>query len=110
MPKLPRGNGKSTTKERAKKPATAKPAAAAASSSSRSAAKKPKAAATTKKKAPARRSNGAAKKPAPKTDFRHRPVDVHTRHAPAGPSTKLSRDQRVLLGDLFAVVEEHSGE
>src|SRR5918994_1367139 len=105
MPKLPRGNGKSTTKERAKKPA-AKPAAA---SPSRTAAKKASGTAT-KKKAPAKRSNGAAKEAAPKTDFRHRPVDVHEGHAPAGPSTKLTDDQRVLLGDLFAVVEEHAGE
>ncbi|HET8819907.1 MAG TPA: HD domain-containing protein, partial [Thermoleophilaceae bacterium] len=103
MPKLPRGDGKSPTKERAKKPA-AKPAAA----SSRTAAKKASGTAT-KKKAPARRSNGA-KKAGPKTDFRHRPVDVHEGHAPAGPSTKLTDDQRVLLGDLFAVVEEHAGE
>src|ERR687897_3655516 len=105
MPKLPRGNGKSTTKERAKKPA-AKPAAA---SPSRTAAKKASGTAT-KKKAPAKRSNGAAKEAAPKTDFRHRPVDVHEGHAPAGPSTKLTDDQRVLLGDLFAVVEEHAGQ
>src|SRR5918995_898863 len=105
MPKLPRGNGKSTTKERAKKPA-AKPAAA---SPSRTAAKKASGTAT-KKKAPAKRSNGAAKEAAPKTDFRHRPVDRHEAHTPAGPSTKLSDAQRVLLGDLFAVVEEHAGE
>src|ERR671910_3275163 len=105
MPKLPRGNGKSTTKERAKKPA-AKPAAA---SPSRTAAKKASGTAK-KKKTPAKRSNGAAKKTARKTDFRHRPVDVHAGHAPAGPSTKLTDDQRVLLGDLFAVVEEHAGE
>ena len=30
--------------------------------------------------------------------------------APAGPQTKLTEDQRVLLGDLFAVVEEHAGD
>src|SRR4029450_3819705 len=43
-------------------------------------------------------------------DFRTRPVARHEVHAPAGPKTKLTDDQRVLLGDLFAVVEEHAGE
>jgi GTP diphosphokinase / guanosine-3',5'-bis(diphosphate) 3'-diphosphatase len=43
-------------------------------------------------------------------DFERHPVDEHTRHAPAGPEAKLTEDQRVLLGDLFAVVEEHAEE
>ena len=43
-------------------------------------------------------------------DFEHHPVDQARRHAPAGPKTKLTDDQRVLLGDLFAVVEEHADE
>src|SRR5215217_3162219 len=104
MPKLPRGTGKATTKERAKKPA-AKPAAAA----KRTTAKKPggtTAAGATKKKAAATRANGGrATKTKPKAagrDFRHRPVDRHDEHAPAGPQTKLTDDQRVLLGDLLA--------
>ncbi len=42
--------------------------------------------------------------------YEHHPVDQARRHAPAGPKTKLTEDQRVLLGDLFAVVEEHAGE
>src|SRR5688500_3054927 len=110
MPKLPRGNGKATTKEPAKKPAAKKPA-----SGSRTAAKKPAArAATPKKKPGATRSNGARKAKSAaavaERDFRHRPVDSADLHAPAGPKTKLTDDQRVLLGDLFAVVEEHSGE
>ena len=29
---------------------------------------------------------------------------------PAGPEARLTEDQRVLLGDLFAVVEEHAGD
>src|SRR5215213_1850600 len=103
MPKLPRGNGKTTTTERAKKPAT-KPAAAKPST-----AKKKPAAATAKKKKPAgTRSNGATK--AAERDFRHRPVDRADGHAPAGPKPRLTDDQRVLLGDLFAVVEEHAEE
>ncbi|MEA2366919.1 MAG: diphosphokinase / guanosine-3,5-bis(diphosphate) 3-diphosphatase, partial [Thermoleophilaceae bacterium] len=103
MPKLPRGTGKATTKERAKKPA-AKPAAA----TTRSTAKKSNGT-TPKKKPAATRSNGR-RTAAPKQDFRHRPVDRAETHAPAGPKTKLTDDQRVLLGDLFAVVEEHAGE
>src|SRR5215212_10216424 len=108
MPKLPRGTGKATTKERAKKP---NGAAAAKSTSTR---KKPAstrsngggAKAATKTKAPVRRTTAKA----PELDFRHRPVDRHKGHAPAGPKTKLTDDQRRLLGDLFAVVEEHSGD
>jgi GTP diphosphokinase / guanosine-3',5'-bis(diphosphate) 3'-diphosphatase len=43
-------------------------------------------------------------------DFERHPVDEHTGHAPAGPEARLTEDQRVLLGDLFAVVEEHAEE
>src|SRR4051812_28724466 len=35
-------------------------------------------------------------------------VDEAGTHGPAGPKTDLSEDQRVLLGDLFAVIEEHA--
>ena len=42
--------------------------------------------------------------------FRHRAVDAAPGHAPAGPAQRLTEDQRVLLGDLFAVIEEHSGD
>ena len=110
MPKLPRGSGKATTKERAKKPAAKK--AATPASSKAPAQKKANGAAAPKKKPAAPRSNGrrATAKPAPGRDFRHRPVDRAEVHEPAGPKTKLTDDQRVLLGDLFAVVEEHSGE
>ncbi len=115
MPKLPRGNGKTTTKERAKKPAAKKPAASKPASTAGSTAKKPARATTTAKKKPAAtRANGARKAKAAtavaERDFRHRPVDRAEIHEPAGPKTKLTDDQRVLLGDLFAVVEEHSGE
>jgi GTP diphosphokinase / guanosine-3',5'-bis(diphosphate) 3'-diphosphatase len=43
-------------------------------------------------------------------DFEHHRVDDHDQRGPAGPKTALSDDQRVLLGDLFAVVEEHAEE
>src|SRR5215217_4628239 len=68
-----------------------------------------KAAATVKKKPVA---NGAGNGPtkAAERDFRHRPVDRHEEPMPAGPTAALTDDQRVLLGDLFAVVEEHRGE
>src|SRR5687768_1289915 len=108
MPKLPRGTGKATTKERAKKPA-AKPAAAPKRTAAKKGSGTTAAATATKKKAAPTRSNGGRTK-APERDFRHRPVDRHDIHAPAGPATKLTEQQRVLLGDLFAVVEEHAGE
>jgi GTP diphosphokinase / guanosine-3',5'-bis(diphosphate) 3'-diphosphatase len=43
-------------------------------------------------------------------DFEHHRVDDHDPRGPAGPKTALTDDQRVLLGDLFAVVEEHAEE
>ena len=43
-------------------------------------------------------------------DFERRPVDEHRGPVAVGPTAKLTEDQRVLLGDLFAVVEEHAGE
>src|ERR671933_814335 len=42
--------------------------------------------------------------------FEHQPVDEAARRAPAGPKAKLSGDQRVLLGDLFAVIQEHADD
>jgi len=43
--------------------------------------------------------------------FEHRQVGEETNgHPPAGPQSRLTDDQRVLLGDLFAMVEEHAGE
>jgi GTP diphosphokinase / guanosine-3',5'-bis(diphosphate) 3'-diphosphatase len=41
--------------------------------------------------------------------FDRTPVDQTAGHAPAGPTTTLSSDERDLLGDLFAVIEEHAG-
>src|SRR5687768_11404694 len=116
MPKLPRGTAKASTKERAKKPDT-KPAGA------KRAAPKKKAngsdgstTAPAKKPAAARPNGGRAgtkTRAKPKTaerEFDHQPVDHHAVHAPAGPKSSLTNDQRVLLGDLFAVLEEHAGE
>ncbi len=40
--------------------------------------------------------------------FEHDPVDRAADPAPAGPSDRLAADERVLLGDLFAVIEEHA--
>jgi GTP diphosphokinase / guanosine-3',5'-bis(diphosphate) 3'-diphosphatase len=40
--------------------------------------------------------------------FGHDPVDRAPDPAPAGPADRLVADERVLLGDLFAVVEEHA--
>ncbi len=46
----------------------------------------------------------------PAVGFQRPPVDTAPQAAPAGPKTALSEEQRVLLGDLFAVVEEHSSD
>jgi GTP diphosphokinase / guanosine-3',5'-bis(diphosphate) 3'-diphosphatase len=99
MPKLPRTGAKPGTTTAAKAPA--KPAKPASDGKSSAAAKR-----RTAVKRKARRDGVAADG----RDFERHPVDEHTRHAPAGPKTKLSEDQRVLLGDLFAVVEEHADE
>jgi guanosine-3',5'-bis(diphosphate) 3'-pyrophosphohydrolase len=42
--------------------------------------------------------------------FEREPVDHAPGPAPAGPADRLSAEERVLLGDLFAVVEEHADE
>ena len=107
MPKLPRGNGKSPS-DTARKP----PANSAA---------KTKPATATKRRAPRRKANeggnGAAKPAAAKAppsggerDFERHPVDAHSGPIPVEPKSRLTEDQRVLLGDLFAVVEEHAGD
>ena len=54
---------------------------------------------------------GLAARPAPvRAQTERHPVVAPRGHAPAGPTTRLTEDQRVLLGDLFAVVEEHAEE
>jgi GTP diphosphokinase / guanosine-3',5'-bis(diphosphate) 3'-diphosphatase len=88
MPKLPRGDGRS----RPGAPAPAAPVRAAAETSDAG-------------QAPVARN-------AP-TDFEHHPVDEHPGAGPlsaTGPLERLSEYQRVLLADLFAVVEEHAEE
>jgi GTP pyrophosphokinase len=42
--------------------------------------------------------------------FEHDPIDRAVAPEPAGPADRLTADERVLLGDLFAVVEEHAQE
>jgi len=54
---------------------------------------------------PAAHAGGAAS-----STFDRLPVDVAPDHAPAGPVDRLSAEQRTLLGDLLAVVEEHADE
>ena len=97
MPKLPRGNGKSSGPDGPViTPADVTPAL-----------KQP--AAPTRKRNRSRSGGGATAT----RDFEHHPVDashVAGPQVPAGPETHLDKDQRVLLGDLFAVVEEHAGE
>ena len=135
MPKLPRGDAKTSTRSRAKPSASKRVAgdgktpgstaaakrAAGDGKAGASAAKPAPASAPTKKPAAAKsrsarspakksRSRGDARRGSKDRDFEHHPVDRHTGHAPAGPKTRLTDDQRVLLGDLFAVIEEHADE
>src|SRR5918993_1814144 len=42
--------------------------------------------------------------------FDREPVDRAPKPVPAGTDDRLSGGERVLLGDLFAVVEEHASE
>jgi len=89
MPKLPRGNGKADTATAAK-PADMGGAA---------------------RRSPGQRKPGSHGHPPLRgSAFERHQVDEAARHAPAGPRARLTDDQRVLLGDLFAVVEEHAGE
>ena len=73
--------------------------------------------ANAKRDAPAGQTAATKRRKLPKTgargngrDFDHHRVDEHDSRGPAGPKTGLTDDQRVLLGDLFAVVEEHAEE
>src|SRR3954463_6229811 len=75
-------------------------------SSARSGAKKPPEGGSKRSKsANGAKRSGNGKRKAP---VRRSKVDEAPAHAPAGPKTQLSEDQRVLLGDLFAVIEEHA--
>jgi GTP diphosphokinase / guanosine-3',5'-bis(diphosphate) 3'-diphosphatase len=99
MPKLPRTTAKSGTPTAAKAPA--KPAKPASDGKSSAAAKR--------RTAVKRRVQREGASPDGR-EFERHPVDEHTGRAPAGPKARLTEDQRVLLGDLFAVVEEHADE
>jgi guanosine-3',5'-bis(diphosphate) 3'-pyrophosphohydrolase len=98
MPKLPRTSAKPGTTT-APEEAPKKPAKGPVSDGKPSAAEKRRTA--VKRKA---RRDGEDR------GFERHPVDEHARHVPAGPKAKLTEAQRVLLGDLFAVVEEHADE
>src|SRR4051812_28384043 len=105
MPKVP-------SKPPAKGAAKAKPAAAAKPRAPRRKASEGGNGATAKRAAPAAKAKPKAATPPaqPEQDFEHRQVDEHGGAAAAGLADRLTEDQRVLLGDLFAVVEEHAGE
>jgi GTP diphosphokinase / guanosine-3',5'-bis(diphosphate) 3'-diphosphatase len=100
MPKLPRSSAKTGSDGPSRAPAVTpsqvNPAPATA----------PPASGPARKRRPKRSGDGRGKG----RDFERHPVDEHTVHAPAGPKARLTDDQRVLLGDLFAVVEEHADE
>jgi len=71
--------------------------------------KLPESSAAAKRRTAVKRKAAAGARSAPR-DFEHHPVDAHPAHAPAGPAAELAEEERVLLGDLFAVVEEHADE
>ena len=67
-------------------------------------------ASTPAKKRSPRRSKRSGNGHASGGDFERHPVDAAQGQAPVGPPTRLTEGQRTLLGDLFAVVEEHADE
>jgi len=110
MPKLPRGNGKSPS-DTARKPPAKRSGTAAAKPARTTTARR-----TVRRKAndgdkPAGNGNAEqAQASVEERSFEHYPVDQHSGRVPAGPESRLTEDQRILLGDLFAVVEEHAGD
>jgi GTP diphosphokinase / guanosine-3',5'-bis(diphosphate) 3'-diphosphatase len=118
MPKLPRGNGKSPSDTARKPPAKRAGAAAKGGTTTKRRPVRRKPADADAKPRTAEAGNGktaAAEKVSAEATvkeraFEHRPVDEHSAVSPAGPKARLTEDQRVLLGDLFAVVEEHAGD
>jgi GTP diphosphokinase / guanosine-3',5'-bis(diphosphate) 3'-diphosphatase len=79
--------------------AAAKPAAAEADGK-----------AAAKPRAPRKQANGGAKTATPPLDFDHKPVDRAGPHEPAAITAEVTEFERGLLGDLLAVIEEHSGD
>src|SRR3954452_9855949 len=75
------------------------------SSAESGAKKRPEAGSKRSKAANGAKRSGNGKR---KTPAKRQKVDEARAHAPAGPETQLSEDQRGLLGDLFAVIEEHA--
>jgi guanosine-3',5'-bis(diphosphate) 3'-pyrophosphohydrolase len=101
MPKLPRSTrSRGPADAPAVTPDQVNPAPAAATAPAQAPARK----------RPSKRSRATGDGQGKGRDFERHPVDEHTTHAPAGPRARLTEDQRVLLGDLFAVVEEHADE
>src|ERR687886_150799 len=98
MPKIP----KSGTPSDGKKPADKPPRRAKAARGD--GAKRP-AASKTK-----RRKSGATATAVADQMVQRPQVDEAPARGPAGPKAQLSEDQRVLLGDLFAVIEEHAAD
>src|SRR4051812_37720469 len=109
MPKIPRSSTRSDGQKRPKS------ANGRSKSGSGNGAKRPKAA---RKPKPAKggkttktaKGATAVEEKEREQGVQRQQVDEAPAHAPAGPSTQLTKDQRVLLGDLFAVIEEHAAD
>jgi GTP diphosphokinase / guanosine-3',5'-bis(diphosphate) 3'-diphosphatase len=113
MPKLPKsGTAEKGRRSGGSQSGARKKGSGAKGSARKAASKDGRAGKRTKKAAPKRngkeRANAAIA--VAERGYEHRHVDEAPEHAPAGPKTRLTDDQRTLLGDLFAVVEEHAGE
>jgi GTP diphosphokinase / guanosine-3',5'-bis(diphosphate) 3'-diphosphatase len=89
------------TERKAAKPTPAKDGAPARAAKPRAPRQRPAAAAADG------RAGGAA---TAELQFDHKPVDSAGPHAPAGPTDALTEFERGLLGDLLAVIEEHSSD
>ena len=100
-PKTPAGGP--TTERKAAKPAPAKDGAPARAA-------KPRASRPRRQAAAAATEERAGAAATAELQFDHKPVDSAAPHAPAGPMDALTEFERGLLGDLLAVIEEHSSD
>ena len=109
MPKVPRGNGKSRSDTARKPPAKRAGAAAEAGHDDQAAAAAAQGRERRSRDGERQAGAGRADPPSPSATSSTAP-STGARRAPAGPEPELTDDQRVLLGDLFAVIEEHAGD
>jgi guanosine-3',5'-bis(diphosphate) 3'-pyrophosphohydrolase len=109
MPKVPRSGSKGgRSKPKAAGGKRGNGAARTGAGATKAAPRKASSHKDGKPKAPRRSRPAGTAAAEAEPSFRHRHVDEAPSHAPVGPKTRLTDDQRVLLGDLFAVIGEHA--